>query len=257
MVKANILVYLANMNFRHAEILDRARRDGKVTVDGLAATFDVTLQTIRRDLAELADAGRLERVHGGAVLPSGITNIGYEDRRRLNDNAKARIGQLCAQHIKNGSAIFIGIGTTCEAVARALVHHDGLLVVTNNINAVPILAANPSCTVHVTGGTLRASDSGLVGAQAATAVRQFKFDTAVIGCSAMDTDGGLFDYDLDEVTVSQSVIETSRSVALVADASKFERTAPARIASLSDITLFCTDQTPPLTTPTQSKILIA
>ena len=234
------------MNFRHSEILDRARRDGRVTVEQLAAEFDVTLQTIRRDLAELAGQGLLDRVHGGAVLPSGLTNIGYEDRRRLNDAAKARIGRACAARVKPGSAIFLGIGTTCEAVARALVHHDRLLVMTNNLNAVPILSANPRCRVLVTGGNLRPTDAGLVGAQAAEAARQFKFDLAIIGCSALDPAGDLFDYDLDEVAVSRTVIDNSTATALVADASKFDRNAPARVANLSDLALFCTDREPPV-----------
>jgi DeoR family glycerol-3-phosphate regulon repressor len=244
LAKPNIYRYWFAMSFRHTEILDRARRDGKVTVEGLAVAFDVTLQTIRRDLSELADQGRLSRVHGGAVLPSGIINIGYEDRRRLNDGAKANIGILCASQIKNGSSVFLGIGTTCEAVARALVHHEGLLVMTNNLNAVPILSANPNCKTLVTGGTVRSADSGLVGAQAATSARAFKFDLAVIGCSALDQAGDLFDYDLDEVIVSQTVIENSHATTLVADASKFERSAPARIAALSDLSAFITDQHP-------------
>ena len=232
------------MNFRHAEILDRARRSGKVTVHGLAKHFDVTLQTIRRDLTELADAGRLERVHGGAVLPSGVANIGYEDRRRLNDGAKARIGRLCAGQIKNGTSVFLGIGTTCEAVARALVHHEGLMVMTNNLNAVPILSTNPNCKVLVTGGTVRAADAGLVGVQTALSAQSLKFDLAVIGCSALDEAGDIFDYDLDEVAVSQTVIQNARETALVADAAKFDRAAPARIAPLSDLSMFVTDQTP-------------
>lgn len=232
------------MNFRHDQILERARRDGKVTVGGLAKAFDVTLQTIRRDLAELADAGRLKRVHGGAVLPSGVTNIGYEDRRRLNDAAKMRVGLRCAAEIKNGSSVFLGIGTTCEAVARALVHHEGLLVMTNNLNAVPILTANENCRVIVTGGTVRPMDAGLVGPQAAASAQQFKFDVSVISCSAMDEAGDLFDYDLDEVLVSRTAIENSRLPTLVADHSKFERKAPARIAPLSAMSLFCTDAEP-------------
>ncbi|WP_296418354.1 DeoR/GlpR family DNA-binding transcription regulator [Pseudooctadecabacter sp.] len=229
------------MNFRHAKILEQARTDGKVTVEGLASLFNVTLQTIRRDLTDLAEQGRLERVHGGAILPSGLRNIRYEDRRRLNDDAKARIGLACANEVKNGSSVFVGIGTTCEAAARALVHHEGLLVMTNNLNAVPILSANPSNRVMVTGGTLRHADGGLVGAQAAAGVRQLKFDLAIIGCSALDQTGDLFDYDLDEVIVSQSVIENSHATALVADRSKFSRTAPARIARMTDLALFVTD----------------
>ena len=75
-------------NFRQKEILDLARKEGKVTVDGLADLYDVTVQTIRRDLSDLAESGRLERVHGGAVVPSGVVNILYEERRRLNDVGK-------------------------------------------------------------------------------------------------------------------------------------------------------------------------
>jgi DeoR family transcriptional regulator, glycerol-3-phosphate regulon repressor len=85
-----------SQTFRHPEILEIARRDGKVTVESLAEHFGVTLQTIRRDLAELADSGRLERVHGGAVLPSGTSNIGYHDRRALNAAAKSDMGRRAA-----------------------------------------------------------------------------------------------------------------------------------------------------------------
>lgn len=244
------------MNFRHSKILELARENGKVTVDGLATTFDVTLQTIRRDLSDLAQQGRLERVHGGAILPSGLRNIRYEDRRRLNDDAKTRIGLKCAKEIKNGSSIFLGIGTTCEAVARALVHHEGLLVMTNNLNAVPILSANATNRILVTGGTLRHADAGLIGAAAAASARQLKFDLAVIGCSALDQVGDLFDYDLDEVIVSQTVIENSSATALVADGSKFTRTAPARIARLSDLTKFITDQPPPLVHNLTTDVLV-
>jgi len=242
------------MNFRHNKILERARHDGKITVNGLAKSFDVTVQTIRRDLTELVEQGRLSRVHGGAVLPSGLTNIGYEDRRRLNSIAKARIGRTCADQINNGTSVFLGIGTTCEAVAYALVHHEGLQVITNNLNAIPILSANPSCRVIVTGGQLRVADAGLVGAQTAASVRQFKFDSAIIGCSAMDSEGGLFDYDLDEVVVSQDVIANSHATILVADAAKFRRKAPARIASLRDVTMLITDQVPKLKKWSSSEI---
>ncbi|WP_081536099.1 DeoR/GlpR family DNA-binding transcription regulator [Rhodovulum sp. P5] len=231
-----------SQTFRHPEILEIARREGKVTVEGLAAHFGVTLQTIRRDLTDLAEAGRLERVHGGAVLPSGITNIGYEERRALNPDAKAAIARACAARIPNGIALFLNIGTSTEAVAQALLHHRDLLVVTNNMNVANILAANRDCEVIVTGGQLRRSDGGLVGKLAADTILQFKFALAVIGCSALDRDGDLLDFDIQEVGVSQAILRQSRKTYLVADGSKFTRTAPARIASLSEIDSFFTDR---------------
>ena len=230
-----------SQSFRHPEILDIARREGRVTVEGLAAHFGVTLQTIRRDLTDLAEGGRLERVHGGAVLPSSTTNIGYEDRRALNSDAKTRIAGACAARIPNDISLFLNIGTSTEAVARALLHHRNLLVVTNNMNVANILVANPECEVIVTGGSLRRSDGGLIGTLAVETIRQFKFDLAVIGCSALDRDGDLLDFDVQEVGVSQTIIQQSRRTFLVADASKFKRTAPARIASLAAVEAFFTD----------------
>ncbi len=231
-----------SQTFRHPEILEIARREGKVTVEGLAAHFGVTLQTIRRDLTDLAEAGRLERVHGGAVLPSGTTNIGYEERRSLNLASKQAIARACAAHIPDGISLFLNIGTSTEAVAQELLHHENLLVVTNNMNVANILVANPSCEILVTGGQLRRADGGLIGNLAAETIRQFKFDLAVIGCSALDRDGDLLDFDIQEVTVSQTILRQSRKTFLVADHTKFARTAPARIASLSDVDVFFTDR---------------
>ena len=231
-----------SQSFRHPEILEAARRQGKVTVEGLAEQFGVTLQTIRRDLTDLAEAGRLERVHGGAILPSGTTNILYEERRVLNQTAKTQIARAFAAQIPEGSSVFLNIGTSTEAVAHELLHHRDLLVVTNNMNVANILAANRDCQIVLTGGTLRRLDGGLIGTLTVATIRQFKFDIAVIGCSAMDADGDLLDFDIQEVGVSQTIIAQARKTFLVADHSKFTRSAPARIASLSEITTFFTDK---------------
>ncbi|MCR9086223.1 MAG: DeoR/GlpR family DNA-binding transcription regulator [Rhodobacteraceae bacterium] len=230
-----------SQTLRHPDILDIARREGRVTVEGLAERFGVTAQTIRRDLSELADAGRLERVHGGAILPSGVTNIGYADRRALAADEKEAIAAACAAAIPDSSSVFLNIGTSTEAVARAMLRHRDLLVVTNNMNVAQILLENPDCRIVLAGGSLRRSDGGLIGALTMRAIEQFKFDHAVIGCSALDADGDLLDFDIQEVGVSQTIIERARSTYLVADATKFERTAPVRIASLRDMEVFFTD----------------
>jgi DeoR family transcriptional regulator, glycerol-3-phosphate regulon repressor len=234
-----------SLNMRLPEILNIARRDGRVSVDALATHFDVTLQTIRRDLAELAADGRLQRVHGGAILPSTIANIGYEDRRGLNDEEKAAIAARCVRDIPNGCSLFLNIGTTTEAVAHALMGHRGIMVLTNNMNVANILVENPDCEIIVVGGLLRRSDGGLVGTVTTQAIQQFKFDLAVISCSALDVDGDMLDYDIQEVGVSQTILRQSRRSFLVADHSKFDRRAPARIGSLAQVDCFYTDASPP------------
>lgn len=234
-----------SQSMRLPEIVTIVRRDGRVSVEALAEHFDVTLQTIRRDLAELAAQGKLERVHGGAVVQSAVTNIGYEDRRGLNDAAKTAIAARCARDIPNGCSIFLNIGTTTEAVAHALMHHRDIMVLTNNMNVANILVENPACEIIVVGGLLRRSDGGLVGTVTTQAIQQFKFDLAVISCSALDIDGDMLDYDIQEVGVSQTILKQSRRSFLVADQSKFQRRAPARIGSLAQIDTFHTDAPPP------------
>ena len=231
-------------SFREREILDIARREGKVTVEGLAAHFDVTVQTIRRDLNEMANAGRLERVHGGAVLPSGVRNIAYDERGRVNADAKAAMAARCAAEIPNGSALFINIGTSTEALASALLGHDGLLVVTNNLNVARILSGNARCNVLLTGGRPRPEDGGLIGPVAAGMVRDFAFDYAILGCSAVSSAGVAYDFDIDEISVSHAAMAGARETWLLADHSKFQRNAPARIIDFTDVTRLFTDEIP-------------
>lgn len=230
------------LSFRQTEILDIARTEGRVVVESLAERFGVTLQTIRRDLTELAEAGHLDRVHGGAVVRTGVSNIGYEERRRMNDAAKAAIGRACAQAIPDNCSMILNLGTTTEAVARELLHHNQITVVTNNMNVANIMVANESCDIMVAGGGLRRSDGGLVGDLTTQFIEQFKVDYAIIGTSALDRDGDLLDFDLAEVRVSKAIIRQSRKTFLVTDASKLGRSAPARLASLSEIDTLFIDQ---------------
>ena len=229
------------LSLRQNEILELARAEGRVLVEDLAQRFDVTLQTIRRDLGDLAEAGHVDRIHGGAVPRTGMVNLGYEARRRMNGEAKAAIAAACAAAIPDNSSLILNLGTTTEAVARALIQHSNITVVTNNMNVANILAANPSCDIVVTGGALRRSDGGLVGEMATQHIQEFKVDFAVIGASGLDLDGDLLDYDLAEVRVSRAILRQARSAFLVLDHSKLGRSAPARIASLATIDSFFTD----------------
>lgn len=228
-------------SFRQPDILEIARQNGKVTVEGLADHFQVTVQTIRRDLTEMAEAGKLERVHGGAILPSGVTNILYEERRLLNEGGKREIARACARSIPNDASVFMNIGTSTEAVAHELLDHRNLMVVTNNMNVATILSANKSCSVVLTGGTLRRSDGGLVGNLSVMVLENFKFDYAVLGCSALDEDGDMLDFDQQEVIVSQAALPRSRTTLVVADQSKLQRNAPIRVCSLADVDGLFTD----------------
>lgn len=229
---------------RQKEIIEIARKSGRVLVDELAQRFDVTPQTVRRDLNELCDRRLLSRIHGGAILASGVINASYDARRFIARAEKQAIGAAAAGLIQNGASLFINIGTTTEEVARALSDHKELLVITNNLNVAVMLYPNPNIEVIIAGGAVRRADGAVVGESAAHFISQFKVDYAIIGASALDLDGALLDFDYREVSVAKIIIENARTVILVADRLKFERTAPVRIAHISDIDIFVTDHLP-------------
>lgn len=230
---------------RQSQILSLARQTGTVLVEDLATRFDVTPQTIRKDLNELCDGRLLSRTHGGAMLTSGVQNVAYESRRQISAVEKTAIGRHAASLIPNNCSLFINIGTTTEEVARALIHHEGLLVITNNIHVATILMHQPLIEVIITGGTVRRTDGGILGEQAIDLIGQFKVDHAVMGVSAIDDDGSLLDFDNREVRAAQAIMKNSRNVMLVSDSMKFTRSAPVRIGHLSQIDVFVTEKTPP------------
>jgi DeoR family glycerol-3-phosphate regulon repressor len=230
---------------RQTDIIAIAKLEGRVSVEALADRFNVTPQTIRKDLNDLCERGVLQRYHGGAVLASGIANFGYEARRSLATEEKRRIGVRAAALIPDNASILINIGTTTEQVAVALRSKQGLLAITNNINVVNILQGYDQIEVIVAGGVVRHSDGGVVGEAAVDFIRQFKVDYAVIGTSAIDADGTLLDFDYREVKVAHAIMNCARKSILVADSMKYERTAPVRIGHISQLDYFVTNAPPP------------
>ena len=237
-------------NPRQALLLDEVRERGSATVEALAEQFGVTLQTVRRDVKLLADAGLLARFHGGVRLPGSTTeNIAYRQRQHLNRKAKRRIARAVAAAVPPGCSLVINIGTTTEAIAQELLHHQGLRVITNNLNVAAILSDNPDCEVIVAGGIVRSRDRGIIGEATIDFIRQFKVDIGLIGISGIEDDGSLRDFDYREVKVARAIIEHSREVWLAADHSKFNRPAMVELARLDEIDMLFTDAAPPAPFP--------
>ncbi|WP_213953548.1 DeoR/GlpR family DNA-binding transcription regulator [Variovorax sp. dw_954] len=240
----------SNTNPRQIHLLDTVRERGSVTVDELAEMLDVTLQTVRRDVQRLADDGLLTRFHGGVRVPSSTTeNIGYQQRETLHADGKARIARAVAGQVPNNCSLILNIGTTTEAIAKALLRHTGLRVITNNLNVAAILSDNPQCEVIVAGGSVRPRDRAIVGEATVDFIRQFKVDIALIGVSSIESDGSLRDFDLREVKVAQTIIAQAREVWLATDVSKFNRPAMIQLGHLSQIDRLFTDAPPPTPYP--------
>ena len=230
-------------SLRHQQIIDLVTQTGYISTEELVNVFNVTSQTIRRDLNELAEQGLIRRHHGGAASPSSIENSDYQERKYFFSKEKQAIAQRVASLIKHGSSLFIDIGSTPEAVAHALLQHQNLRIVTNNLNAAHILMEKSDFDITIAGGNLR-DDGGIIGEATVAFLSQFRLDYGILGISAIDEDGTLLDYDFHEVQVKRVLINASRKVFLPVDHSKFNRHAIVRLGSIGDLDVLLTDSQP-------------
>ena len=230
---------------RRLRIVEMVSRQGFLTMEALAHHFGVTVQTIRRDVSTLATEGRLSRYRGGAGLASSIENMEYHRRQVVNLAAKQGIAREVASDVPDRSSLFINIGTTTEQAARALLAHDDLQVITNNLNVARILSENPNFSIVMAGGKVRNRDGAVTGQPTVRTFDQYRADIGIIGISGIDLDGGLFDFDLDEVLCAQAIIRNSRRVFLLADRSKFGRPALVKVGNITEISALYTDAPPP------------
>lgn len=233
------------LNKRQKDIVSLARSNGFVTVEILSDSFQVTQQTIRRDLSFLSDNLYLERTHGGAFFQSGVSNVRHDSRQAIAQKEKEAIALKVSSIIPDNASVVLNIGTTTEQVAKNLVStHKGLKIITNNINIVNIAAYNQNCEVWVVGGRVRIGDNAVLGSIAVNFIKNFKIDYAILGISAIDESGTLLDFDYDELIVTQEIYKQSRKVILIADSNKFNRKAPYVTGNLSDIDIFVTNTKP-------------
>ena len=229
---------------RQELIVELVNTRGFMSIDDLAAHFDVTPQTMRRDIHSLATENRVRRFHGGASAAPSTQNTEYAKRQHLQGPEKARIAKAVARHIPDHASLFINIGTTNEAIARELLSHAGLKIITNNLHVAAIVSGKEDFDVIIAGGKVRSRDGGIIGEATMDFVQQFRVDYAIIGISGIDEDGCLLDFDYQEVRVAQALIRNSRQVVLACDHTKFGRHAMTRLGDLSHIHVLVTDREP-------------
>lgn len=227
-------------SIRHKKIIDLVHQFGYISTEELVAQLDVSSQTIRRDLNELAERNVIRRHHGGAATPSNSENSDYTERKQFFSNAKNAIARQVAELIPNGASLFIDIGTTPEAVANALLEHHDLHIVTNNLNAAHILMQKEDFKITLAGGSLR-TDGGIIGEATVEFINQFRLDYCILGISAVEPDGSMMDYDYHEVQVKRALMRNARQVILVTDHSKFSRNATVRLGDIKEVQYIFTD----------------
>lgn len=230
-----------SLSERQNQILNWVQQVDYLSIETLVERFDVSSQTIRKDVNHLAELHLIRRQHGGIALMSTAENLPFDNRQYLNGNAKQKIADTLVAQIPDGASLILGVGTTVEYVAKALANHKDLQVFTNNLTVAGILCAFPSIQVRVAGGKLRHSHRDLVGVDTVEFLRQFYFDFGIIGCGGLDEEMGILDFDPEEAAISRVIIDQSRNTVLVCDQHKWGRKAMARVKSFNHINQFVTD----------------
>jgi DeoR/GlpR family transcriptional regulator of sugar metabolism len=233
---------------RQTEILALLQRRGYVSIEGMAAHFSVTPQTIRRDINGLSDQGLVVRQHGGASLPSSIANVDVALRRVAGIAEKQRIAKAVADYLPDRASLFMTLGTTVEAIARALAETAKQMVIaTNNPEVARILGHCQGFELFLTGGAVQPHNGGLVGPAALSFVQSMRCDWLVMSCGAIEADGSIFDYRADEVAVARAMMGNARRALIAADCGKFTRNATHFVGRLTDCEALATDAPPPAT----------
>jgi DeoR family fructose operon transcriptional repressor len=216
-------------------IADFIRERGSVRSRDLVQALGVTDETIRRDLARLAEQGLVRRAHGGAlaVRPSDETDTAF----RLREHAveKAAIGRRAAELVADGSSIILDSGTTTLGLARALRGKENLVVVTTAVTNAIELVGNPTMSVIMTGGMIRPSTFGASGQLAAATLRGLHVDQTFLAIHSVSVAGGLTYPSFEEVDAKRAMIEAASEVILLADHSKFGRQALVRVAPITAV----------------------
>ena len=229
---------------RHRDILRLVEREGTIAITDLAAALGVSIETVRRDLKPLDHDGAVIKMHGAVSLPSIIGEAPFEKRMRENADAKRAIAAMVASTIRDGESVMLDTGTTTSFLARELLKHRRLTVVTNSSDIARTLATVNDNKVYMAGGELRSDNGAAFGSTAIDFVSRFSVTHAVISAGAVSAQG-IMDYDLEEAEFARMVLTRGRRAIVITDGSKFGRDGLVRVCGFDGITDLATNGAPP------------
>ncbi|WP_052864659.1 DeoR/GlpR family DNA-binding transcription regulator [Streptomyces niger] len=227
---------------RQQEILRLARDSGRVDVLSLAEEFQVTAETVRRDLKALDRAGLVRRVHGGAI-PAGRLDFEPDlaERDTVAADEKDRIARAALAELPDDGSVILDAGTTAARLAAEFPLESDVTVVTHGLPVAARLADHPGLTLHLVGGRIRHRTRAAVDDWALRAYREINADVLFLATNGFSLEGGLTTPDLAEAAVKRAIIAAARRVVLIADSAKFGQQHFARFGDLSDVDLLITD----------------
>ena len=220
---------------------------GVVRTEELSDELRVPVETIRRDLASLERDGVLDRVHGGAASlgQRRSEEPSFGERARAQEPAKSRMGLAAAALVRDGMTLFVDVGTTMLALARALPVTFRGVIVTNSMPLAAEFVRRPRVQLLLTGGRMRCDDMALSGRHALDLIEAVQADIAFIASGGVHPTSGLTDFYLDEVATRVAMMRNSAKSYVLADSTKFNRIAPFRVVGWDSVTGLVTDEHPP------------
>lgn len=227
---------------RQAQIMEVLLREESVTVNQLAELLDVSSVTIRKDLTELEQAGKLYRSHGKAIIINPFTfNRSVNEKEKIAVEQKEAIGREAAKLIDQDDSIIIASGTTVHALARNIKPKHRLTVVSASLPVSQILSQDENNDIMQLGGMLRHSSLSVVGQYSKQILENCSFSKLFLGVDGIDFDYGFTTTDMREAELNQQMMRAAQKVIVLADSSKFGRRGFAKIGNIEDIDLIITD----------------
>lgn len=231
---------------RQEEIYALIIREGRVNVAQVCSTFAVSEATARRDLDILAEQGKIQRVHGGAIrIKQAPPEQPIFERSSVQAEEKRRIGKVAADLIKDGETIFLGSGSTVYEIARNIHDKQNLTIVTNSLLVINELADKEEFTLISVGGILRKSERSFIGHIAQQSLGELRADKVFMGIRAISLEQGLTNDYLPETMTDRAIMGMGSRVIIVADYTKCERVATAYVAPLENIDMLITSKETP------------
>lgn len=226
-------------------ILERLQEEKKVVVSELSQEFNVSEETIRRDLEKLDKEGLAVKSYGGAVLNENTSlDMPFNIRKKNNPAGKQKIAKLVAGLIENGDHIILDPSTTAVFIAKALKKKERLTVITNSIEVMLELSDMPDWNIISSGGSLKEGYLALVGPRAIEGLGAFNVEKAIISCKGLDMEKGITDGNEMFSQAKQTMLKSARTCILAADHSKFNRIAFSKICDVNNIHTVVTDEKP-------------
>lgn len=230
---------------RRNAILEKLQAERRVVVSELSILYDVSEETIRRDLEKLENEGYVIKSYGGAVLNENANlDLPFNIRKNKNVIGKQKIADIISQTIYDGDFIFLDASSTAVAIAKNIKGKKGLTIITNSLEIAIELLDVPDCKVISTGGEIVSTAFGLVGHVTDKTIRSYYVDKAIISSKGFDLEKGFTDSDERHANNKRSMLESARVKILAIDSSKFDRVSFAKIGDLRDVTMIVTDAKP-------------